>query len=76
MSLASQMVNPRELTHLVIAGYVLKDANVSSAELHFSLSICVSLTFPSSVSLPVSYCQAGALMFNMLFPPSPTTQNL
>lgn len=76
MSLASQMLHPRELTHLVIAGYVLKDANVSSAELHFSLSICVSFTFPSSVSQPVSYCQADALMFNMLFLPSPTTQNL
>lgn len=49
--------------------YVLKDANVSPSDFHFSLSICASPTFASSFCLSVSHCQAGALMLNMLFPP-------
>lgn len=53
----------RELKHLVVVGYVLKDASVSSADFHFSLSICASPTFSSSFSLPASHCQVGALMF-------------
>ncbi len=76
VSVTSQMLYPRELKHLVVVGYVLKDANVSSADFHFSLSICASPTFASSFSPPASHCQAGALMFNMLFPPPPTTQFL
>lgn len=47
--------------------YVLKDAHVPPADLPFFLSICASCTFASSFSLPAIHCQAGALMFNMLF---------
>lgn len=63
VSLTSQILYPRELKHLVVVRYVLKDANVLSTDFYFSLSICAYSTLASSVSLPASHCQAGALMF-------------
>lgn len=62
VSLTSQILYPRELKHLVVVRYVLKDANVLWTDFYFSLSICAYSTLASSVSLPASHCQAGALM--------------
>lgn len=45
----------------------LKDANVSSTDLCFSLSINSYSNFASSVGLPASHCQAGALISDISF---------